>query len=319
MIMNMAANFFGPALAWRVFFTNNEQVRATHDPSNYLAMAGWFSAVAVVFLLLMLFGTRKYMRDSRTERQGTVRREGFLKDMKGVLTDRYSMYVFLFSFIIMLSVVLISSLQIYLYEHFLKLDAGNKSIAHGGTMVAFALGSAAAVFLVSRFQKKGAVIFASVLSIACNLILAVFFLSGLLKPSDSYTFPVFVFLNSMFWFGTGIMLPITTAMIADVSELNEIKTGVNKDGTYSAMLSFAIKLAGSVATFASGLVLTWIGFNGQTENSPEVLLRLCMIALLAGPAIAAIALFAIMKYPITKDFLEKFRQKKNDSVLQHEN
>ncbi|MDH3253133.1 MAG: MFS transporter, partial [Ignavibacteria bacterium] len=139
--MNMVANLLGPALAWSIFFSNNEPVRATSLPENYLHMGLMFAIVSLLCILFVLFSTRKYIKDSRqlmTERNGVT---GLFRDIKGILSDFYPRYVFIFILTVTVGVALVSSLQMYLYEHFMKFSGVEKSVAHGGTMIGFAVGA----------------------------------------------------------------------------------------------------------------------------------------------------------------------------------
>ena len=46
-----------------------------------------------------------------------------------------------------------------------------------------------------------------------------------------------------YWLGNGIMLPICTAMMADVSEVRRLQPGESKDGGYSSVFSLAMRMA----------------------------------------------------------------------------
>jgi GPH family glycoside/pentoside/hexuronide:cation symporter len=180
----------------------------------------------------------------------------------------------------------------YLYEHFARFGGVEKSIAHGGSMVGFGIGSLLAAFLARKMDKKGAVIFAGSLSVTCNFILAALFLPAILVPGQSvtfltwtvpYAFIIFSMLHGSYWLGNGILFPTATSMMADISEINEIRTGINKDGAYAAVFSFAQKCAISLGVLLSGYGLSLIGFEAGKEvaQTPETLWRLCAVTLLA--------------------------------------
>ncbi|MCX6972433.1 MAG: MFS transporter [Verrucomicrobia bacterium] len=62
----------------------------------------------------------------------------------------------------------------------------------------------------------------------------------------------FVIFHAGYWLGSGIMLPISTAMMADISEIHLLQTGENKDGEYSSVFSLAMRLAISFSLIVSG-------------------------------------------------------------------
>ena len=319
--MNMLANVLGPGLAWSIFFSHNEVVRATSVEENYLRMGMSFAVVSLLCIVFVVVLTRKYIRDSRQIETEGNSVKGFLRDMREIFSDSYPRYVFVFIVIVTVGVALVSSLQMYLYEHFMRFSGIEKSIAHGGTMVGFGIGSLLAAFLTRKLDKKGAVFFGGSLSVACNLILAALFLPAVLIPGQSatflswevpYAFILFAVFHGLYWMGNGIMFPTATSMMADVSEINEIKTGINKDGAYAAVFSFAQKCAISLGVLVSGFSLTLIGFEPGKEvvQNAETVWRLCAVTLLAGPMISLLSLFLIRLYPVKNELLDHLRSER---------
>ena len=323
--MNMLANLLGPALAWSVFFSHNERVRATSVPDNYLHMGLLFAGVSLACILFVVWATRKYIVDTRQTDFGHAGLAGLFRDIKEILVDFYPRYVFVFTVTVTIGVALVSSLQMYLYEHFMRFGGIEKTVAHGGTMIGFALGALLGGSLTRRFEKKGTVYVGGIASIGSNFILAALFLTGVLLPGQSGTvfgwtiplaFLVFVVFHSLYWLGNGIIFPTATSMIADASEIHEIRTGVNKDGAYAALFTFAQKCAISVGVLLSGYSLTLIGFEAGRGlvQEPSTLWKLCGVTLLVGPLISLLSLALIRLYPVNKNLLMQIRA---GAVAQH--
>lgn len=323
--MNMAANLLGPALAWSLFFSNNEPVRATSLEENYLHMGLSFAVISLICILFVLVATRKRMRDSRQLMIERDRLRGFLRDMKGIVSDFYPRYVFVFIVTVTVGVALVSSLQMYLYEHFMGFGGAEKSLAHGGTMVGFATGALAGGLLTRKLEKKGAVYFGGIVSIGSNFILAGLFLSEVLAPGQSvtvmswtipYAFIIFVVFQGLYWLGNGVIFPTATSMMADVSEIHEIKTGINRDGAYAAVFTFSQKCAMSIGLLISGYLLTLVGFEAGlgVVQRPEVVWKLCGVTLLVGPLISLISLGLIRLYPVNKELLHRLRSEQQKYV-----
>lgn len=317
--LNMLANLLGPALAWTLFFSHNEVTRATAVPANYLHMGLAFAAVSLGSILFVVYITRGYIVDSTTlpRRQNGVL--DFFRDMKEIVTDFYPRYVFGFTVVVMVGNTLVCSLQMYLFEHFMRFGGFEKTIAHGGSMVCFGLGSLLSGPLTRRFEKKGTVYFAILLAICGSFSLAAVLLTKTVVPGQTLvlgatTLPldliVFVLLYGIYWVGIGTMFPTCLSMMADVAEINELKTGRNKDGAYAAVFSFSQKVAISVGLLISGLILTLIGFKTGVGlvQSPATVWKLCGATLLAGPCISLLALLLMRFYPVTKAFLEELRR-----------
>jgi GPH family glycoside/pentoside/hexuronide:cation symporter len=319
--MNMVANLLGPGMAWWIFFSNNEVVRATSVEGNYLRMGLSFAIVSFLCIFFVVILTRRHIKDSRQIETEGNSISGFIRDMKEIVSDFYPRYVFAFIVIVTVGIALVSSLQMYLYEHFMRFSGIEKSVAHGGTMVGFGTGSLFAAFLARKLDKKGVVFFGGLLSIGCNFVLAALFLPGLLVPGQSATFLswnvplafiVFALFHGLYWLGNGILFPTATSMMADISEINEIKTGINKDGAYAAVFSFAQKCAISLGVLVSGYSLTLIGFEPGKEviQSSATVWRLCAVTLLAGPTISLTSLGLIRLYPVNSDLLNTLRSER---------
>lgn len=327
-IMSMAANLLGPALAWSIFFENKDGIRATGVAKNYVNMGAFFTVGTAFFIIIVLHFTKKYIVDTREMTIPGNSAKSFFIDMKEIILDKYPRWVFAYIFIVLLGIALLSSLQMYLYEHFMKLSGIEKTLSHGGTMLGMALGALFASKFTKHFDKKGAVYIGGLWSVFCNVVLAVLFLPGYLVPGQAteimginvpIAFIVFVIFHGLYWVGNGIMLPVASSMMADISEIHEIKTGINKAGAYAAMYSFAMKLSFSIAIFLSGYCLTYaIGFvSGEdVTQSEQVIWKLCAVTLLAGPVISLTALLLISKYPVTQALIDNIREetKRSDQL-----
>jgi glycoside/pentoside/hexuronide:cation symporter, GPH family len=319
--MNMAANLAGPALSWAIFFQNKGSTHATNIAENYTKMGTVFSIASLFFVLLVFFFTLKYMEDSRSIKPHGKGLGGFFIDMKEIAADVYSRWVYAYAAIVMFGVAIASLLQMYVYEHFMKFSGTEKSFVHGGSMIGCGIGALFAASLVRRLDKRGAVYAGFAINVLCNFVLALLFLPQLLKPGQTLSLAglnipiatvIFGFFHAMYYFGVGVMFTVAISMIADISEINLIKTGVNKDGAYSAVYAFITKLAMSGSILMAGFCLTLIGFveGKQQPQSHEVIWRLGAVMLLVGPIISLASLLVIRKYPVNKAFVEDLRKAK---------
>ena len=330
-IFNMAANFAGPAMAWTLFFRDETGVQATTVAGNYLHMGTVFAAVTAIFVLVVVVATYDWREDTRRMPRRADRGSvgSFFLDMKLILLDPFPRWVFVFIFVVCAGMVLVSSLQMYVYDDFMRFPAGQKSIAHGSTMIGFAIGAALSVGLSRMLDKKGAVLVGGLISVVCNAMLAVLFLTGWV-PCDaiwqvgSASIPLalvlFVIFHAAYWMGNGILLPISNAMMADVSEIHLIKTGENKDGGYSSVFSLAMRMAISFSLIVSGYCLSAVGYhvpqgNETVATSPDAIWRVGLLTFVVGAIIAAAALGAIVFYPVNRKVIESLRVKAKICLL----
>jgi len=70
--------------------------------------------------------------------------------------------------------------------------------------------------------------------------------------------------------GSGSVL--SAAILADLIDVDEQRTGERKEGVYSAAMQFTMKFGTTLATAASGIVLSAVGFAPNAEQPPESLL-----------------------------------------------
>jgi Na+/melibiose symporter-like transporter len=240
-----------------------------------------------------------------------------------------------FIFTVCAGMVIVASLQMFVYDDFMGFTAkaldvpwfgrdaqlSHTSIAHGGTMVGMALGALTSMALAKRFDKKGAVLIGGAISIVCNGTLAALFLTGYVQPGATWTLGgvtvplallMFVIFHSGYWFGNGIMLPVSTAMMADVSEVRRLHSGETRDGAYSSVFSLAMRMAISFSLIVAGWCLSGIGYQvpsaGQAvTQTPQAIWNLGMITFVVGALICLASLLAIRRYPITRQYLEDLR------------
>ncbi len=313
-VMNMTANFVGPALAWSVFFRDSvgadgTKILGTTVPRNFVHMGAVFSLATVCFVLAALWFTRGWITDTRSAPVAAgdgVRR--FWAEMRQIMTDRNAKWVLAFICLACVGMVLVSSLQMYVYVYFMKFSPEQKSIAHGSTMVGMAIGAALSAWLAGRLDKKGAVLVGGAVCFLGNAALAALFLTGWIPTGTMQALVLFVVFHAAFWLGNGILLPTGVAMMADVAEVSRRRSGVNKDGSYSAMFSLSMKLAISCALMASGWILSAIGFSAdvaQGSHTAQTVWRLGAATFLAGPIMCLLALVAVTRYPLSRRMLEE--------------
>lgn len=320
-IFNMVANFAGPAMAWAIFFQDRNGLRGTTVPANYLHMGTAFALGAAVFVAMVVVGTAPFIEDTRqvTRKSGGHWIWGIFHGVRRIILDVNSRRVVLFVLVASIGTMWVASLQMFVYDDFMKFPAREKTIAHGSTMVGMALGAFFSVALARWFEKKGAVLLGSLIGAGCNGMLALLFLTGLVPTAAIWSagenaiplaLCLFVLFHAGYWLGIGIMVPTATAMMAEVSAMNRLETGIQKDGGYAAVFSLAMRVAAAIGLFASGYGLHFIGYQvpqgGEAvSQSPAVIWRLGMITFAGGVLMCLASLLVIRKHPVTRGLLEK--------------
>jgi GPH family glycoside/pentoside/hexuronide:cation symporter len=319
MSMNMLTNLCGPALGWSLFFHDHPGgPEATSVVANFLHMGSAFSLATICFTLVVVVATRQHITDTRGLVTGTGNSLGaFYRDFREILTDRYLRPIVIFMCIGTTGAVFVATLQMYLYVYFVHLTALQKTLIHGGGMVLFALGAITGVALARRFDKKHAVCIGAGIAATADLTAVIVFLGGILEPTTvwvvgGHTIPIAVIVfglcDMINWFGVGLFASLGNSMIADVAEINDLASGVRKDGGYAAIFAFTTKLVLSVAVFTASSCLAWVGFvNGSDQQSPAAIRWLVLMAFGLGALFTSLVIPFARRYPITRAFMTQVK------------
>ncbi len=311
---NMVVNLAASQLVWNVFLRNRGGVDGATVPANYQRMGLIFAVVALVFVLIVVFATRKYMVDTRRNPEIAGNRFGQIaRNLKDIFLDPYPRTVFIFMAILFISVVLVTSLQMFIYEHFMKFSKLQASIVHSSTMIFAALGGLSSAPMVRYLDKRPAIITSILAASVGNLMLLVLFYWGLVPVGATWgAIPVamllFLVFHGVYHLATNAAVAVANSMMADVSEISHYRTGVLKDGGYSAMMLFVFKMGIAVGLLLCGYCMSWIGYNPKApQNAPEAVRNLMPMAFLGGTIVALIAVVSMIRYPVNRAYMAKIR------------
>jgi GPH family glycoside/pentoside/hexuronide:cation symporter len=102
--------------------------------------------------------------------------------------------------------------------------------------------------------------------------------------------------------GVATLYMVPFSMLPDVVDLDELETGLRREGLYFSAVVFLQKVGIAIALFASGTLLDLTGFVANADNQPG--LALWTIRLLIGPLPALLLLGSVWfayRYPISRD------------------
>jgi len=203
----------------------------------------------------------------------------------------------------------------YVYDDFMHFAEWQKSVVHGGTMVAAGIGALLAAPVVRLFDKKQAIYMFLSLSCFGNVVLLVLFATGRIAPDLAWgaipaAMLIFMAFHVCFHLGATAANTIANSMMADVSEVNLFRTGLLKDGSYSAMLSFVLKTSITVGLVLCGLALDAMGFDSNAQHqTPEVAKRLFLAGFGGGAVITALAMVGLIFYPVNREYMAQIKRR----------
>jgi GPH family glycoside/pentoside/hexuronide:cation symporter len=107
-----------------------------------------------------------------------------------------------------------------------------------------------------------------------------------------------------FFFSVGISMVYTVlpTMMADVTDVDELRHGQRREGMFGAVMAFLMKFTGTLTPIMAGAVLVFSGFDASLEyrQEPETILWMRILYSFVPAAMLLFALFLLWKYPLTR-------------------
>ena len=107
----------------------------------------------------------------------------------------------------------------------------------------------------SVFGKKKAFLIAQGISIIGYIMLYFLFVPG--KPW------LYIIALPFFSFGIGSLFTIMMSMTADVIDIDELNTGLRREGIFGAIYWWMVKVGFAIAGALSGIIISYVGFNPE--------------------------------------------------------
>jgi len=108
--------------------------------------------------------------------------------------------------------------------------------------------------------------------------------------------------------GMSCVWVITSSSIADVCDIDELSTGLRREGMYGAVFSCMMKSGVAAMLGVGGVLIKWSGFAlGQTVQSPQTIMYLRCIYAFAPVGLLMIAILLTLKYPVTRKTISELQ------------
>lgn len=90
-------------------------------------------------------------------------------------------------------------------------------------------------------------------------------------------------------------------MVAEATDVDELATGLRREGMYTAIYSWTFKVSSSLSLLLSGAVLAWTGVESQAQvQTAESIFNLRLLSALAPATTALLAVFFTWKCPLNE-------------------
>jgi GPH family glycoside/pentoside/hexuronide:cation symporter len=113
---------------------------------------------------------------------------------------------------------------------------------------------------------------------------------------------MFLFALPFFSFGIGGLFTLMMSMTADVIDLDELNTGLRREGVFGAIYWWMVKFGFAIAGLLSGLFMAWIGYTPDAATQPEGAITGMRLFYTLFPILGTLgAMYAMRKYDITEE------------------
>lgn len=259
--------------------------------SRVTLIAAVFSGLAMGCYLLCYFLTTERVRPQQSRQTHSVGQM-----LKNAVKNRSLLSIIAASVVMLLAQLTMQGMAGYIYPEYYN-SAGAQSASTVVMLVAMGISAVFAKPLAAKFGKAE-------VSVAANFFAAaVCLVTFFWRPENVW---VFVALQGLNWLGLGAFSMVSWALITDVIDDAQLKSGVREDGSVYALYSFARKLGQAASAGLTGGLLSLIGYAEQTKTDPAVLSGIFNISTLV-PAVGfgALALILWLWYPLHKRRVEE--------------
>lgn len=286
----LAGMVIGVVLPLIVFYKDSNGNEVLSGKRVTIAAAICSLGAVICYLLCYNLVTERVELKEKTEKFSfTVLLSGLLrnKSLLGIVAATISM---------LLVQLTLSQMVTYIFPNYFKNTTAQSAAGLIGVIITL-ICAPFTVKISEKFGRKNLAIASSLLGGA------VFILAFLVKTENPWVFVAFYALS---YVGLAVFSLICWAMITDVIDDTEVKTGSRDDGTIYAVYSFSRKLGQALSSGVTGFLLNFIGYSQETAFDENVTNGIYNITCLV-PAIGYIllALVLLFFYPLSKHRVEE--------------
>ena len=252
---------------------------------GYQMTMGLFSVLCVVFFFTAFATTQERIQPD--PRQETSLRQ----DLTDLVKNRSWIALFLVTGLYFIAIAIRGSVML----PYFKYCSGNETLFswfNGFGLTALLFGVAISNTLSIRFGKRNLFILSMALTAIFNVVLI------LIPPTAT----AIIFTSEVLrQFAFGWSCPLLWAMIADVADYSEWKTGRRATATVTAAVVFALWVGLALGGAIAAWLFSFYGYAPNVLQTPHALMGIRMTASLYAGLAFALTLVCLFFYPITRE------------------
>jgi sugar (glycoside-pentoside-hexuronide) transporter len=269
------------------------------DPRGAFATVGTMcAAVVIVTVLITTSCTReRYGAANRSAHVGMI---GLMRALWDTLRNGPFRVLFIVFIIAAIGIMMVLALLKFIADYWLRGNPSFTTIALINATVTLIgipfVGSFAKA--VGKRRAYLATLAAAALCLAASFVM--------LQPGMSFLVWCW---TSLFALCSAGLIVLPRAILPDIIDEDELVSDERREGLYSGMLTFAVKLSAALGIFLAGIGLDVAGFSADAPQQTEGALMTLRIGFGIVPAALLAACFGVfLKFPITKARAEATRQ-----------
>ncbi|MGI9169345.1 MAG: MFS transporter [Caulobacteraceae bacterium] len=262
------------------------------------------AAIMFVTILVSAAGTHRHIPSFRTPPKRTMTLLAMAREMIATWSNRSFLFLTLSGLATSMAAGLAASMNIYFLTFFWEFSSPQIGLLVVGVFGSAFIALAAAAPLSRRFGKRSAAMGLIVLSVAVAITPVLLRLANLAPPNHTNALFALVFCQSIV--STALYIAGTTlisAMLADVVEDGELKTGRRSEGLFFSASTLVAKAVSGIGIFAAAMVLALIRFPAGARPghvAPAVIAHMAMVYLPIVVVLYGAALVLMFGYKITR-------------------
>lgn len=284
----------GVILPLFVYYTDSEGKQWLSGTRMSIAAVICSVLAVICYLLCYNLVTERVKIEQKTEKFSVM----FL--VNSLIQNKALIGIAVTSLFLILAQISLGNMGAYLYPNYFRNIAILSVISLIGHMITLAMSPFIETF-AKKIGKKEIAIVASVLGAVPMLVAFVLHTKNVI---------VWMVCYCITWVGVSMFILICWAMITDVIDDIEVKTGSRSDGTVYSIYSFCRKLGQALSSGLTGVLLSMVGYSTATAFDTPVVNGIYNITCLV-PGIAFVLMFLslVFLYPLNKKKVEENAKK----------
>ena len=274
------------------------------NPVGFIRYGMLAAAIMFAAILVSAAGTQRQVRRFRVPPQRHISLASQAREMIATWSNRSFLFLTLSGLATSMATGLSASMNIYFNTYFWEFTSSQIAALVMGVFASAFIALFAAAPLSRRFGKRATAMTLIVLSVTIGLTPMLLRLAGVLPPNHSKALFAIIFGQSIVSTALGIAAStMVSAMIADVVEDGELRTGRRAEGLFFSASSLVAKAVSGVGIFAASGILALIHFPANAKPgqvASEVIDHMALVYAPALLALYAVGLVLMTGYKITR-------------------